>query len=198
MEEINEDYKLVNDFLICNNDSGEKLYLKVFLQIREYIWATTKNSLLTEDDREELLESILNISIEPQVLMKYNGKVPFYEFVKGIAWNKIREKYREKQKMLKTEISTEIIDIVDYKHYNKDPALILIDKENEQQKLRDIQKANECFERLKPDYKQIIQIKLINGVGTKQISELTGENENTIDCRYRYAIKKLRESFKKS
>lgn len=196
-EELNNDYKLVNDFLKYNDDSGEKLYFKVFFQIKKYIWEATKTSILEEDDKEDVLEETLRISIEPNTLMKYTGKTSFYEFVKGIARNKIREKYRERQKVLKNEMSTEVIDIVDYKHYNKDPLLVLIEKETGEQKLRDIKKAIECFESLKSEYKDIIQIKLMNGIGTKQISKITGENENTIDCRYRYAIKKLRENFKK-
>lgn len=197
-ENLNEDYKLVNDFLQYNDESGQKLYYKVFVGIKKYIWRQTKTSILDEHDKEDILESTLITSIEPNTLIKYNGKTTFYEFVKGIARNKIKEKYREKQKIFKTEVSTELIDIEDYEQYNKDPVLILIDKEEQEQKLLDLEKLNECFEKLKPEYKQIIQIKLINGIGTKQISQLTGENENTIDCRYRYAIKKLRESFEKS
>lgn len=87
-EELNNDYKLVNDFLKYNDDSGEKLYFKVFFQIKKYIWEATKTSILEEDDKEDVLEETLRISIEPNTLMKYTGKTSFYEFVKGIARNK--------------------------------------------------------------------------------------------------------------
>ena len=49
--------------------------------------------------------------------------------------------------------------------------------------------------KLQTEDKQIIQLRVINGITAKKISELTGENIEAIYSRYRRAIKKFKKIY---
>lgn len=193
---LHNDYKLLNNFITGDEESGKQLYSVIEKGVRNFIWQETRTSILTEQDKEDIYEDTLMQSIEPKTALKYNGTTSFYVFVVGIAKNKIREKYREVQKSQKMTISTEVAeDLCDI--YTRDPVWAVIEKEEIEQRKKDINRAVNLLEELKEEHQQVIKMKLFNQVSTKRISEITGESANNIDCRYRYAIKSLRKKFKK-
>jgi len=181
-----EDYELADKFLTGDKKAGEKLYRKVYGQLKAFVFKVTANSILTEVDKQELIEEILMISVEK--LYKYNGNSKFSTFVLGIAKNKCREKFREKKRCNVIELDDNICNDEEKSFYNKDPINILIDKE-EQKKIDNI------MEQLKIEERQILQLRCINQMTAKQISDLTGENVEAIYSRYRRAIKKFRKIY---
>jgi RNA polymerase sigma-70 factor (ECF subfamily) len=46
---------------------------------------------------------------------------------------------------------------------------------------------------LPPDQREVIHLKLYEGMTLQEIADLVGESKNTIASRYRYAIEKMRE-----
>lgn len=181
-----EDYKLVDKYISGNTDSGEILYAKVYEKLPGYVYHYTAKSILTEEDKNEIIEETLKESIEK--IYKYNGNCQFTTFVLGFAKNKCREKIRKKNNVTVIELEEEKIIEEDYNYYNQDPAIIIIRKE-------EIEKINIAMNKLQAEDKQIIQLRLVNGITAKKISELTGENIETIYSRYRRAIKKFKKIY---
>lgn len=181
-----EDYKLVDKYISGNTDSGEILYAKVYEKLPGYVYHYTARSILTEEDKNEIIEETLKESIEK--IYKYNGNCQFTTFVLGFAKNKCREKIRKKNNVTVIELEEEKIIEEDYNYYNQDPAIIIIRKE-------EIEKINIAMNKLQVEDKQIIQLRLVNGITAKKISELTGENIEAIYSRYRRAIKKFKKIY---
>ena len=157
-----EDFKLVDEYMSGNKDSGEILYAKVYEKLSGYVHNYTAKSILIEEDKNEIIEETLRESIEK--IYKYDGSCQF------------------------TKFDEEKISDEDYNYYNQDPAIILIKKE-------EIEKINATMNKLQDEDKQIIQLRLINGITAKKISELTGENIEAIYSRYRRAIKKFKKIY---
>lgn len=181
-----EDYKLVDEYINGNKDSGEILYARVYEKLPRYVYHYTATSILTEEDKNEIIEETLKESIEK--IYKYNGSCQFITFVLGFAKNKCREKIRKKNNITVVELDEEKIADEDYNYYNQNPAIIIIRKE-------EIEKINTAMNQLQTEDKQIIQLRVINGITAKKISELTGENIEAIYSRYRRAIKKFKKIY---
>ena len=62
-------------------------------------------------------------------------------------------------------------------------------------KKEEVEKINTAMSKLKEEDKQIIQLRIINEITAKQISEMTGENIEAIYSRYRRAIKKFKKIY---
>lgn len=181
-----QDYKLVDEYISGNRDSGEILYARVYEKLPGYVYNYTAKSILTEEDKNEIIEETLKESIEK--IYKYNGNCQFTTFVLGFAKNKCREKIRKKNNITVIELDEEKIEDENYNYYNQDPAIIIIRKE-------EIEKINMAMNKLQAEDKQIIQLRVINGITAKKISELTGENIEAIYSRYRRAIKKFKKIY---
>ena len=181
-----EDFKLVDEYMSGNKDSGEILYAKVYEKLSGYVHNYTAKSILIEEDKNEIIEETLRESIEK--IYKYDGSCQFTTFVLGFAKNKCKEKMRKQSNIILVEFDEEKISDEDYNYYNQDPAIILIKKE-------EIEKINATMNKLQDEDKQIIQLRLINGITAKKISELTGENIEAIYSRYRRAIKKFKKIY---
>ena len=180
-----QDYKLVDEYISGNRDSGEILYARVYEKLPGYVYNYTAKSILTEEDKNEIIEETLKESIEK--IYKYNGNCQFTTFVLGFAKNKCREKIRKKNNITVIELDEEKIEDENYNYYNQDPAIIIIRKE-------EIEKINMAMNKLQAEDKQIIQLRVINGITAKKISELTGEKIEAIYSRYRRAIKKFKKN----
>lgn len=181
-----EDFKLVDDYLSGNRDSGEILYAKVYVKLPGYVYNYTSKSILTEEDKNEIIEETLKESIEK--IYKYDGSCQFTTFVLGFARNKCKEKIRKKSNITTIEYDEEKITEEDYNIYNQDPAIIIVKKE-------ETERINTTMLKLQEEDRQIIQLRIINGMTAKKISEITGENIDAIYSRYRRAIKKFRKIY---
>ena len=100
-----EDYKLVDEYISGNTDSGEILYAKVYEKLPGYVYHYTAKSILTEEDKNEIIEETLKESIEK--IYKYNGNCQFTTFVLGFAKNKCRERIRKKNNITVIELEDE-------------------------------------------------------------------------------------------
>lgn len=183
-----EDLKLLDEYMSGNINSGEILYSKVYEKLPGYVHNYTAKSILTEEDKNEIIEETLKESIEK--IYKYNGNCQFSTFVLGIAKNKCKEEIRKKSNVTLVEIDEEKLTSEDYDYYNQDPAVIIIKKE-------ETEKINMVMNELQDEDKQIIQLRVVNELTAKKISELTGENIEAIYSRYRRAIKKFRKIYEK-
>ena len=183
-----EDYKLVDEYLCGNRESGKKLYAKLFEGdvLKKYIYKRTAKSVLSIEDKEEIFEETLMVSVEK--LDKYNGKSEFKNFVIGIAENKCKEKIRKVSNSKIVELDGTKLEYLDDSYYKLDPAIIVIKKEESE-------KIKKVLSELKPEDREVIILRIINGVKANVISELSGENVEAIYSRYKRAVKKFRKIY---
>lgn len=183
-----EDYKLADEFLCGNKESGEKLYSEPFKMLGGFIYKFTKNSILEEEDQKEIFNETLYESIDK--LDRYNGKSKFTTFVMGIAKNKCREKIRQKSNNKIVAFDDEKLFEETLEIYNRNPLDILIEKEK-------IERINLAMSKISLEDSQILQLRITNNMTAKEISNLTGENIEAIYSRYRRAVQRFKENYEK-
>ncbi len=188
------DYNLVDRYLCDDEAAGNELYSYVIPRVKKFIFAQTKGSTLSRADKEDILMNSLRTSIEK--LSSYNGSSSFLTFVIGIAKNKILQATKSVSHQISIEpaIIEQLIDQDDgffatsNKGLGENPLGILIRKE-------EVIAFEEAYNKLKPEYQQIIRFRLFNKVSVKEVSKITGQSEDSIDAMYRRALKKYREEF---
>jgi RNA polymerase sigma-70 factor (ECF subfamily) len=183
-----EDYGLVNKYLNGDVQSGKILYANVFQFLRKSIFKDTKSDFFTDEDREDILQTTLERSI--QKLYSYNGTSKFSTWIISISKYVIKEKIKEISKIREREVDNDIniVDIIDV--YNQDPLKIILTKE----KITSYQLA---FNQLPDDYKYIIMLRNYNGMSRSDVSKLMDRSVDAVDKLYFRAIKKLKENLLK-
>jgi RNA polymerase sigma-70 factor (ECF subfamily) len=185
-----DDYNLVHRYLTGETKAGEQLYAEVFPMLTKYVYSRTNNSIISEDDKEEIIQDVLQKSIEK--LSYYNGNSKFTTYVIGIAKLKIQEVYRIKKRSNAIEVVIgEEDDILDDSDnlFNKNPLHIIIEEEQRQA-------LETAITGLSSDHKMVLQLKM-NGMKTKQIAEISGKSEEAVESMYCRAIRALRNNFQK-
>ncbi len=185
-----EDFDLVDKYLSGNKEAGNRLYSDVYSILRYYIYNKVNGSILSVDDKEDLILDVLKTSIEK--LNTYDGTCKFSTFVISIAKLKIKEAYREKSKLLNKEelvdnIEEYFIGTEDY--YNKNPLEVILDNEK-------AEALKNSLQSLGKEYQVIIKLKM-SRKKTKEIAEMFEKSEDAIDSMYRRAIQSWKNIFNK-
>lgn len=189
------DYNLVHQYLSGNKSAGEQIYLPTIPLLKKYVYMKTKSSALSSQDKEDIIAEVLKISITK--LHRFTGDSSFITYICGIANNIIKQaysKYSRSAKDVSVEIvveddrETEVFNAIDIYQPQKNPLNIVIQKEQ-------YETLKKAFSMLKPDYQQIIQMRLFNKVPVKQVAILIGRTEDSIDALYRRALKKYKDFF---
>lgn len=186
-----QDYRLVDDYLNGDKESGKKLYEKTYEIVKKYVYKYTANNIFDGQDQEDIIEDTMFESI--RLLERYNArKCAFSTFVIGIAKKKILEKGRSKVTVFKHEIraefANELIERIPDEYNN--PEYVLIKKE-------EIQALQQAFQLLSEDHRNVIQLRKFNKVSVKQVAQFMGKSESAVDSLYRRAITQLKNNFKK-
>lgn len=186
-----QDYKLVDDYLNGDKESGKKLYEKTYAILKNYIYKYTANNIFDSQDQEDIIEDTMYESI--RILQRYNAKkCAFSTFVVGIAKKKILEKARSKATVFKhefkEEFANELIERIPDEYSN--PEYVLIKKE-------EIKALQHAFQQLSEDHRNVIQLRKFNKVSVKQVAQFMGKSESAVDSLYRRAIIQLKNNFKK-
>lgn len=184
------DYDLVDRYLNGDTKAGELLFAEAYPMLKKYVFKKTNTTEMLEEDKMDIVQDTLKKSIEK--LSYYDGSSKFTTYIIGIAERKIKESIRIKTKRNIKELSMDeepdILEIPD-NLFGKDPLHIIIDAE--------LRKAlEEAIVRLTSNYQTVICLKS-NGMKTKQIAELSGQSEETVQSMYCRALKELRKNFKK-
>lgn len=185
-----DDYVLVDRYLCGDKCAGETLFANAYPVLQGYVINKTKNSILNDSDRDDIILDTLMIAVNK--LNTFTGKSKFSTLVIGIARNKILEKFREKGADINNTIDIESITDMDSTSslgfMGKNPLKIIIEKEEKHAILR-------AIEMLKPEYRQILELRLFNNMSFKQLSILSGKSEVALDSMYRRAIKSFKKNF---
>ena len=189
------DYNLVHQYLLGNKSAGEQLYIPSIPLLEKYIYKKTKGSALSSHDKEDIIAEVLKISITN--LNRFSGKSSFLTYLCGIANNAIKQAYSKYSKtakhvsvesVIEEDQEVEVFNAIELYQPGRNLLSIVILKEQ-------VAVLEKAFSTLKPDYQQIIQMRLINKVPVKQVAILTGRTEDSIDALYRRALKKYKENY---
>jgi RNA polymerase sigma factor (sigma-70 family) len=190
----------VDAYLTGDKKAGQKLYIETIPYVKKFVLSRTVKSSLAEQDKEDIVMDSLKLSIEN--LDRYTGESSFCVFACGFAKNKIAQAYDKHSKNkalvpledtfedISESDSFEEFGVVTLYQPSENPVNIVIRKE-------EADALKKAYSLLSQDYQQIIHFRLFNKVPVKQVSELTGKTEDSIDAMYRRALKKYIENFKK-
>ena len=186
----NPDYLLVHRCLLGDKDAEYELFAGVYASGKKYIWSRTQNTNLAEQDKEDILQEVMQITYEK--LERYNGTSAFSSFVIGIAYNVILAHQRKgKRRSAKTvnidELPENVIPFAPAAYESANPLVILIKKE-EQSELAD------AISRLSDDHRQLLTY-WSNGMTFKELAKLSGKTEDAIYSMFYRAIKSLKKIF---
>lgn len=180
-----EDYKLLDNYLSGDRESGEKLFGNAYPSLKKYVFSCTKSDLfLSESDKEDIISESMMRAINNQHL--YNGSSKFKTFIIGYANNIILEKRRKIAKESKNVISIE--DTMSIESIN--PINIIIKKEQ-------IETIQEALNMLSEDQRTILALRIFNDMSFKQVAQFSGKSESATDSLFRRAIISFKNNFEK-
>lgn len=172
------DENLIKDILKGNESAMEILVKRYYDLVHSYIYRTTNDYNIAYDITQDVFIKMMK-SID-----KYNleeGK--FKNWLLKIAVNTTKDYF--KSKTYKQRI--ENYDIENHEIEDKSNVIDIISKKEESIKIK------EAVEKLPNLQREAIFLKYYNDLKIKEISKITGDNENTIKSRLFNGIKNLKK-----
>lgn len=176
-----------------------ELFEQVYPIVQKYISVLARNSMLNADDKQDIANDAMLECFRK--LESYNGESKFYVYACGFA-RIIFLRYRKKgskqnsrevlqdQENIGEESTLTTLEAID--PYNRNPLLIVIEKD-------EMERIFAAIQNLKPEYRQVMEMRLFVGKSEKEIAATTGCSEDAVSKRYRRALTKVREQlFRKS
>ena len=192
-----EDWKLVHSYLTGDTESGRKLYENTYEALLCFVRKQCKGAAFSAVDCEEIVCETMVRSVER--LDSFNGESSFYTFLCGIAKNVTKEFLKKKSREIPADFEAPSeedtgVDLTAYlPEYGILPEDYVIRKE-------DIERVFGAFKQLqseRPEYYDIIQLRLLNGVSYATIAQISGESIEALESRYRRALSAIKKILKK-
>lgn len=185
-----DDYDLVHRYLTGDDSAGHILFAKVYPILQGFVINETKDSIINDSDRDDIILDTLKIAVEK--LNIYTGNSKFSTLVVGIGKKKISEKYRKlglnKEKLVDIDTFIDIDSMSTIDLIGRSPLEIIIEKEEKEAVLK-------AISILDPEYRQILELRLLNDMPFKQMAEISGKSEAALDSMFRRAVKSLKKIF---
>ena len=179
-----EDYALYRKYLAGNMDAGAILYEKAYPSLCRRIRRKSAGSILNSQDTEEVISKTIYAAFCRST--SYEGRGPFSAWVYGIAKNKLRDAYREKQKYMKRHCGW-----IDYYEPGADPLDILIRKQL-------YEAVRTSLNALPSQMRAILTLSVIEEKSVKEIIGVLGITRKNYLEQYNRAIELLRHYFHKN
>ena len=180
----------VNDYSVA-----KKLDItEIFKNYRSKLQGFIRKRVRTNEDADDILQEVFFQLAETDKMMKPIDHLSAWLFT--VARNRITDLYRKK----KTESMPEFVN--DDESEFSIPELKELLFENglnpETEYLRSLvwEALDEALLGLPPDQRDVFEMHEMQGIPFKEISEITGEQVNTLITRKRYAVLFLREKLK--
>jgi RNA polymerase sigma factor (sigma-70 family) len=179
------DSELIKFYLDGNELALKTLILRYEKRVFSYIMLSVKNRELAEDIFQDTFIKVINTLKSGNY--KEEGK--FLQWVMRIANNLKIDYYRKVQRMPTFE-SSDDFDIFDF--------ISEIDPSPEQKIIMNqiYEEAKNIIQFLPPEQREVLEMRIFQGISFKDISELTGVSINTALGRMRYALINLRKIIK--
>jgi len=179
-----EDYALHREYLAGNVDIGTILYERTYLPLCRFIRRQSADSILNSQDTEEVISETIYAAFCRST--SYKGRGPFSAWAYGIAKNKLRDAYREKQKYMKRHYGWS-----DFCEFGADPLDILIKKPL-------YEAVRTSLNALPSQMRAILTLSVIEERKIKEISMILGITRNSYFEQYNRAIELFRHYFNKN
>lgn len=179
------DSELIKLYLNGNELALKTLILRYEKRVFSYIMLSVKNRELAEDIFQDTFIKVINTLKSGNY--KEEGK--FLQWVMRIANNLKIDYYRKVQRMPTFE-SSDDFDIFDF--------ISEIDPSPEQKIIMNqiYEEAKNIIQFLPPEQREVLEMRIFQGISFKDISELTGVSIKTALGRMRYALINLRKIIK--
>ena len=142
------------------------------------------------DDAEDILQEVFYQLTEADRLMKPVDQVAAWLYT--VARNRIADSYRKKKAEPLPEVASD-----DDEEFIEGLGSLLFDNGStpETEYLRSMvwTELEKALSELPPEQREVFEMNELEGIGFKEISEMTGEPVNTLISRKRYAVLHLRE-----
>jgi len=183
-----EEFSLFHNYICGNNEAGEKLYSYIFPILRKFvIFATKTDTCFTSNDKDDIVSEAMVRTLENIHL--FNNSSNFSTYTISIAKNVIREARRKAYKDLsKLEFDKDLDSVESIDIYRRNPLDIIIDKEQ-------YEAAYKALDMISEDHRNILHLRLLNGMKSKDVAQLIGKNSKAVDSLYYRAIKSLKRNF---
>lgn len=169
---------LINEILKGNESAMEVLVKRHYDLIHSFIYRNTGDYNIAYDITQEVLIKMM------KNLDKYNTEEKkFKSWLLKIASNTTKDYFKSKAYKQRSEN----YDIENYEIQDKNNVVDILDKKEE------VAKIKEAVDKLPNLQREAIILKYYNDLKIKEISNVTGENENTIKSRLFNGIKNLKK-----
>ena len=172
------DEKLIKEILKGNESAMEILVKRHYELVHSYIYRATNDHNIAYDITQEVfIKMMKNID-------KYNlGNGKFRNWILKIAVNATKDYFKSNTYKQRSEIC----DIENNQIGDKSNVIDIISKKEESIKIK------EAIKKLPNRQREAILLKYYNDLKIKEISNITGDNENTIKSRLFNGIKNLKK-----
>lgn len=179
-----EDYALYKEYLAGHMDAGTILYNRTYPLLCRFIRNQSSGSILNGQDTEEVISKTIYDAFCKSI--SYKGEGSFSAWVYGIAKNKLRDAYREKQKYMKWHCIWS-----DYYEPGADPLDILIKKQL-------YEAVGVSLNALSSQMRAILMLSVIEEKKIKEIIVTLGITRKSYLEQYNRAIELFRHYFHKN
>ena len=160
-------------------------FLKAF---EEYGDALFRHALLRLSDRERAIDVVHDTYTKVWLYVRQGHEIEnFRPFLYKVLNNLVVDEYRKnRESSLDALLAQEGVDEGSFAELSENTVESLA-------ATLDGKQAFELLEQLPDQYREVIILRFIDGLGPKEISELTEESENTVSVRIHRGLKLLRD-----
>ncbi|MFQ5629879.1 MAG: RNA polymerase sigma factor [bacterium] len=143
----------------------EKLFTKFHPRVERYVFSRLKEQA---DDLQDIVQEVLTAALTNFRRRNFSLNTALPSYMYGIAKNKVAAYINKRAKRRQTEVPLD--DTSNYAFGGGAFEDILIEGEN--MRHARIARLRECIDKLKPKYKQIIELKYLKGIKSREIQKV--------------------------
>lgn len=171
------------------NGSHETRFLQAF---EEYGDALFRHAYLRISDRERAIDLVHDTFTKVWSYVRSGHKIDSYRpFLYKVLNNLIVDEYRKRREVsLDALLAQEGVDEGSFEELSHDTTDTIVE-------VLDGQRAFELLDDLSDEYREVIILRYVDGLGPKEISELIEETENVVSVRIHRALRTLKKLIEK-
>lgn len=196
MDKRQHDLQLIRRWQAGDDKAGHQLVDENQQAILGYIWKISHGKF---DNQEQIVDEIYQEALGRAFAQTegFNGTSTFATWVCGICRNCFFEKVRELTRHSNyTELTDENVENAEFNddNYYGNPELRYIRKEQKNELSKKIQQT---MASLKPEYRDIIISRILEGKKYEDIQKLTGKSIAALESLYRRAVQAFRDEYQR-
>jgi RNA polymerase sigma factor (sigma-70 family) len=170
-----------NKWSKMDNIKLEKLFNENKDDLQRFINSKVHNSDLAKDlSQDTFIKLITTLRKE-----NYNEEGKFLSYAFAVAHNVIRDHYRKNKPVMVRSDNHKVFSKLESKQLNKEEQII---------KNQIIDLVKDCIDDLPYKFKEVVKLRIYNQLTFKDISKQLDVKINTVQGRFRYGLRDLKES----